>query len=116
MEEMTDRGLIADNCPRHGVHRRLPKTRTAEMISATAVREFPATAGTKGRLQIMNQRMTISADYLPLPDKSNLTERTAGGKNQLDTPPPPSSPRNHGKTSSNETREHMKKRNLSTPS
>jgi len=74
MEEMTDRGLIANNCPRHGVHRRLPKTRTAKMISATAVRKFTATAGTKGRLQIMNQRMTISADCLPLPDKSNLTE------------------------------------------
>jgi len=64
----------------------------------------------------MNQGMTISADCLPLPGKSNLTERTAGGKNQIHTTQPPSSPGNHGKAINHKAREYMRKRNLNTPS
>jgi len=97
MEQMTDRGLIADNCPRPVIHRLEPQTMAAEMIPATAVRKLPPTAGTKGRLQIMYLREAVGADHLSLAGQTNPAEIAAAWKNQLHTAPPPFFPRNHGK-------------------
>lgn len=96
MEKVTDGGGIRDNGPRPGIHRRLSQTGTAEMIATTAIGKLPTTAGTEGRVQIMDQCKTFRADHLASMNQADPTETATGGEDQFHTPPAPCSPGKHG--------------------
>ena len=102
MEQVADRFFISHYGPSHAVHRWLAQAGTAEMIAATAVRKFPATAGAERGLQIRDQEQAIWTNCLLGAGKTPLAESTAAGKDQLHTALTPFFPGNHRGTKQEE--------------